>query len=302
MFIRMIIKRTYHRSNANTIQWNKTIRTHQNNGNYQQALKLFQLGIEKKTFQPDSVTYLTVLDICKQMKSLPIIRTIHQLIDSSNLSYDPRIRSSLMDVYIKCEDIDGAYRVFQSMKERNVIDYGALMTGLNHQGQYERTWQFSQEIPSTIKYSSAILCTLILQACAELKRYDDGVRIHQMTRKYLSNDRIFLNELMNFYLKFHQEKQALEIFENHSTNRTLIDYSLLMKYYNRQYQPEKTLQLYQRLKSHSKIEIDHIIYVLVLQAIANGCCLHTSQRIEDDVKKFATNIDVNNALINMYGN
>ena len=300
--MQMIVKRCYHRSNTNTIQWNKTIRTHQNNGNYQQALKLFQLGIEKKTFQPDSVTYLTILDICKQFKSLPTIRNIHQLIDSSNISNDPRIRSSLMDVYIKCEDIDNAYRVFQSMKERNIIDYGALMSAFNHQGQYERTWAFSQEIPAKMKYSSSILCTLILQACGELKRYDDGVKIHQFSEKYLAKDRVFMNELMNFYLKFHQEKKALEIFDNHSNNQTIIDYSLLMKYYNRQYQPEKTLQLYQHLKNHSKIEIDHIIYVLVLQAIANGRCLHTSQRIEEEMKKFQLNIDVKNALINMYGN
>lgn len=300
MLLQIIARRCYHRSN--TIQWNKTIRTHQNNGNFQQAWKLFQLGIEKKTFQPDSVTYLTILDVCKQLKSLPTIRTVHQLIDSSNISNNPRIRSSLMDVYIKCEDLDNAQRVFQSMKERNVIDYGALMSAFNHQGQYHRTWIFSQEIPEKIKYSSSILCTLILQACAELKRYDDGVKIHQFCGKDLSNDRIFMNELMNFYLKFHQENQALQIFDNHSNKQTIIDYSLLMKYYNRQYQPEKTLQLYQRLKKQSKIEIDHIIYVLVLQAMANGCCLHSSQQIEEELKTFPMNIDVKNALINMYGN
>ena len=114
--------------------------------------------------------------------------------------------------------------------------------------------------------------------------------------------KMYMNELLNFYLKFHQEKQALEIFDKYQQYQTIIDYSLLMKYYNHQYQPEKTIQLYHRLKKHSNIQIDHIIYVLVLQAIANGCCLHTSQAIQDEIKKFQTNIDVNNALINMYGN
>jgi hypothetical protein len=75
-----------------------------------------------------------------------------------------------------------------------------------------------------------------------------------------------------------------------------------MKYYNRQYQPEKTIDLYYRLKTNSHIQIDHIIYVLVLQAIANGCCLHTSKQIHEQIKKYGTNIDINNALINMYGN
>lgn len=300
----LFLKRTY-RTNPNTIQWNKMIKNYQISGNYQQALKLFQVGIEKQTFQPDSNTYLTLLDICKQLKSLPTLRTIHQLIDSSknlqDISKNSHIKSLLMDVYIKCDDIDSAYRVFQSMNERNLIDYCGLMTGFNNHKQYEKTLELSKEIPLSIKYSSSILCTLILQACTQLKQYNDGYKIHENIKKDLIlKDKIFRNELLNFYLKFHQEKQALDIFNQYQ--QTIIDYSLLMKYYNRQYQPEKTIDLYYRLKKQSNIQIDHIIYVLVLQAIANGCCLYTSEQISNDIKKFGTHIDVNNALINMYGN
>ncbi|CAF1630673.1 unnamed protein product [Adineta ricciae] len=305
MLVKFLIRRTY-RSNANTSQWNKTIRTHQSNGNYQQALKLFQIGIEKNTFEPNSVTYFTMLDICKELKSLPLARTIHNLVDASRnhdqeVFSDPRIRSLLMHVYIKCQDIDSAYRVFQSMSERNVIDCCGLMTGLNQQGKYEKTLELSKQIPSAMKYSSALLCSLILQACGELKQYDEGCEIHRYGQKFLPEYKIFMNELMNFYLKFHQEKQALDIFETYSTHQTVIDYSLLMKYYNRQYQPEKTIDLYFRLKNNTQISMDHIIYVLVLQAVANGCCLQTSRQICQDAKEFGINMDVENALINMYG-
>jgi pentatricopeptide repeat protein len=302
MLRNFLLKRTY-RTNVNTIQWNKTIKNHQINGNYQQALKLFQLGIEKQTFQPDSFTYLTILDICKQLKSLTTLRTIHNsskhLPDIYNNSH---IRSLLMNVYIKCDDIDSAYRVFQSMNERNLIDYCGLMTGFNNKKQYEKTFEISKQIPLSIKYSSPILCSLILQACTQLKLYDDGYKIHQNGKHFLFNEKIFRNELLNFYLKFQKEKHALDLFEKYQNQQTIIDYSLLMKYYNRQYQPEKTIDLYYRLKTNSHIQIDHIIYVLVLQAIANGCCLHTSKQIHEQIKKYGTNIDINNALINMYGN
>jgi hypothetical protein len=306
MLMNFVFRRTY-RTNANTIQWNKTIRTHQLNGNYQQALKLFQIGIEKQTFQPNSSTYLTILDVCKELKSLSTLRAVHQLIDTSkniddDISNNPRIRSLLMDVYIKCQDLDNAYRVFQSMNERNLIDYCALMTGFNNQKQYEKTFELAKQIPSAMKSSSPILSTLILQACVELNQYDYAYKIHQNGKHFLPNDKTFMNQLLNFYLKFDQEKQALDIFEKYHQHQTIIDYSLLMKYYNHQYQPEKTIQLYHRLKNNSNIQIDHIIYVIVLQAIAKGCCLYTSQTIQDEIKKFQTHTDINNALINMYGN
>lgn len=302
----LILKRTY-QTNSNTIQWNKMIKNYQLNGNYQQALKLFQVGLEKQTFQPDANTYLTLLDICKQLKSLSTLRTIHQLIDSSkqypDISKNSHIRSLLMDVYIKCNDIDSAYHVFKTMNEKNLIDYCGLMTGFNQQKQYDKTFELSKDIPLSIKYSSPILCTLILQACTYLKRYDDGHKIHQNIKKdFISKDKMLRNELINFYLKFYQEKQALEIFNQNQNQQTIIDYTIFMKYYNRIYQPDKTIQLYYHLKNQSSIQIDHIIYVLVLQAIANGCCLHTSQQILNDIKKFGTHIDIENALINMYGN
>ncbi|CAF1426096.1 unnamed protein product [Rotaria magnacalcarata] len=308
MLMNLFLKRTYS-TNANTIQWNKTIRNHQINKNYQQALKLFEIGIEKKTFQPNSVTYLTMLDICKEVKSLSTLRTIHQLINSSkNIHSDdkeiynnPRIRSLLMDAYIKCHDLDSAYRVFESMKERNTIDYCGLMTGFNNQGQHEKTYELSKQIPSSIKFSSPILCTLILQACTELNQYADGYQIHQNGKHFLPDSKMLMNELLNFYLKFNREKQALDMFEQNSNQRTIIDYSLLMKYYNHQYQPQKTIDLYYQLRNNPQIRPDPIIYVLVLRAIANGCCVHTSEKIYDHIKKFGTNIDVDNALINMYG-
>jgi pentatricopeptide repeat protein len=288
MLINFLVKRAY-RTNVNTIQWNKTFRTHQINGNHQQALKLFQIGIEKKTFQPNSVTYLTILDSSKELTD-------------DDVYNNPRIRSLLMDVYIKCQDPDSAYRVFQSMKERNLIDYCGLMTAFNNHGQYEKTFELSKQIPSPNKFSSPILCTLMLQACTELKLYDEGCKIHQNGKHLISNDQIFMNELLSFYLKFDKEKEALDIFEKYHHRQTVIQYSLLMKYYNRQYQPEKTIDLYNRLLQNSHIQIDHIVCVLVLQAIANGCCVHASKQIRDQIKKFGTNVDINNALINMYGN
>ena len=304
-----LVKRTLQTS-ANTVQWNKTLRNHQANRNYEQALKLFQIGVEKRTFEPNAVTCITMLDICKEMKSLSTLRTIHQWIDTTKASNasqkeiynNPRVRSLLMDVYIKCQDLDGAQQVFQSMNEHNLIDYSALMTGFNQQRQYERTLQLSKQIPSKMLFSSPILCTLVLQACSELQRYDDGEMIHRSAAHLLSKDKILMNELMNFYLKFHKEQQALAIFEQHHVQRTVIDYSTFMKYYNRRYQPEKTIDFYNRLKGNARLPMDHIIYVLVLQAIGNGCCLRTSEQIRESVNKFQSHIDIGNVLINMYGN
>ena len=218
----MFIVKRFYRTNSTTLQWNKTIRTHQINGNHQQALKLFQLGIEKNTFQPNSATFLTMLDICKEIKSLSTVRTLHQLIEQSKkihpddeeIRENPRIWSSLMDVYIKCDDLDGAFRIFQSMKKRNIIDFGSIMAAFNQHEQYEKTLELAKQMSPSMIFSSSVVSTLVLRACAELKRYDDGCEIHQRTKHFLGKDKIFFNEILNFYLKFDDEKNALNLFEH----------------------------------------------------------------------------------------
>ena len=304
--LRFLFIKRFHRTNPTTIEWNKTIRNHQMNGNHQQALKMFQLGIEKNAFQPNSVTYLTIIDVCKQMNSLPTLKMIHQLIESSNKSPvdaqeigdNPRIRSLLMDAYIKCDDLNGAFQVFQSMKQRNNVDYAALMTGFNKRKEYERTWQIAKNIPLSMIKSSPIVATLILQACAHLDKYENGHKLHQHIVHWIPKDRILMNELLNFYLKFNNEKEALNIFQLHLDHQTVVEYSLLMKYFIRRYKPEKAIELYLNLLKKS----DHIIHVLMSQAIANGCCLYSAEKFHEQIKKSSNHIDTQNALINMYGN
>ena len=188
------------------------------------------------------------------------------------------------------------------MKQRNVIDFGAIMAAFNQHKQYEKTLELAKDIsPSTI-FSSSVLSTLILRACAELNRFDDGCEIHRRAKDFLGKDKIFFNEMLNFYLKFDEEKNAVELFERFPHQQSIVDFSLWMKFYNRQYRPEKTLDFYQRLKKTSRLSADHIIFVLVLQAAANGCCLQLGEELAAEAKKsVGSHLDVNNALINLYG-
>jgi pentatricopeptide repeat protein len=306
MILRYTLVRRYFRANPTTIEWNQTLRTHHDHGKYQQALKLFQLGIEKKSFVPNVVTYLTMIDVCKRLKSSGTLREIHRLIDASTVEHrhddDVRLRSSIMDAYMKCDDLSGACDIFRSMKQPNLIDYCSLMTSCNQHAQYETTLDIARDMSTSLIVSSPIVCTLLLQACSALNRYDDGHRIQQLARHWLDKDKIFMNESMNFHLKFDNEQQALDIFERHRNQLTIIDYSSWMKYYNRQCRPDKTIEFYRRLTADTRMSVDHIVYVLVLQAIANGCCSQMSASIIERVNKHGINIDMSNALINMYGN
>lgn len=309
MISRFLSIKRFHRTNPTTIQWNKTLRSHQTNGKHDQALKLFELGIDKKSFQPNSVTFLTMIEVCRDMKCLKSLKFIERLINQSKndpsdheeIYQNSRVRSLLMDGFIKCDDLQSAQRVFQSMEQRNNVDYAALMTALNQHGHFDKTWQIGKELSSKFIKSSTIVSTLIIQACAELDRYDEIVKLHRLIEDSLDKDKILFNSLISFYLKFNDEKSAWKIFEKFSSQKTVVEFSLFMKYYVRQHQPEKCLDLFQSMIKNNRVSMDHIPLVLCAQAIANGLCQYSVEPFLEYVHNSPKHMDVENSLINMYG-
>lgn len=83
-------------------------------------------------------------------------------------------------------------------------------------------------------------------------------------------------------------------------NKNPISYGCMMTMYNNQNEPDKTLALYQQMK-REKIETDEIIWILIINALAELGDLLTCELITSELpEKIVNNIQIQNALINMW--
>ena len=85
----------------------------------------------KEIEKPDDVIYLLLCNACAQLKSeeaLNLVKTISKDIPKSFYS-NPRLRTSLLDAFIKCGDIQAAESFFTSSADKDVEMYGAMMKG-----------------------------------------------------------------------------------------------------------------------------------------------------------------------------
>jgi hypothetical protein len=81
----------------NTIEWNKKLKFYRMRGDEKKALKLFEIGLRKHQFQPDYITYISMIEICKDIKDIDNGRYIHRLILNSPAVRDnSRIQTLLM--------------------------------------------------------------------------------------------------------------------------------------------------------------------------------------------------------------
>ena len=80
----------------NTIDWNKKLKFHRMRGEEKTALKLFEIGVRKYQYQPDFITYVSMLEICKDIKDLDSGRYVHRLILNSSVRDNSRVHTLLM--------------------------------------------------------------------------------------------------------------------------------------------------------------------------------------------------------------
>ena len=80
----------------NAIEWNKRLKYYRLRGEGKIALKLFEIGVRKYQFQPDYITYISMLEACKELKDVDNGRYLHRLINESTIRENSRIQMLLM--------------------------------------------------------------------------------------------------------------------------------------------------------------------------------------------------------------
>ena len=80
----------------NPIEWNKKLKSYRIHGEGKKALKLFEIGLRKHRFQPDYITYISMLELCKDIKDVDNGRYIHRHISTTPVRDNSRIQTLLM--------------------------------------------------------------------------------------------------------------------------------------------------------------------------------------------------------------
>ena len=80
----------------NTIEWNKMLKAYRIRGDGKKALKFFEIGLRKHQFQPDYITYISMLELCKDIKDVESGRYIHRYISNTDVKNNTRIQGLLM--------------------------------------------------------------------------------------------------------------------------------------------------------------------------------------------------------------
>uniref|UniRef100_A0ACD6A6F9 Uncharacterized protein n=2 Tax=Avena sativa TaxID=4498 RepID=A0ACD6A6F9_AVESA len=113
---------------ANEVSWNTIIVGYSQSGFGEDALSVFR-EMCADWVPSTQVTYSSVLRACASTASVNHVGQVHCLIEKSTFNSDTIVSNSLIDSYAKCGYISDARKIFETLKEPDLISWNAIISG-----------------------------------------------------------------------------------------------------------------------------------------------------------------------------
>ncbi|KAJ4956258.1 hypothetical protein NE237_013041 [Protea cynaroides] len=128
------------------VSWTVLIAGNRNAGELDESLIAFEQMLLSGV-SPNRVTMVNALSACACSGALEMGVWIHDFITKNGWEVDVILGTSLVDMYAKCGRIDVGLSVFQSMRQKNVFTWNALIKGLAlaKSGKEAVLWFFRME-------------------------------------------------------------------------------------------------------------------------------------------------------------
>ncbi|GMH06856.1 hypothetical protein Nepgr_008696 [Nepenthes gracilis] len=278
-----------------TFAWNLMIRAHAINGNPRQALLFYNLLIIS-ALPPDKFTFPFVLKACAVSSSINKGKEVHAFAIKAGYSKDMFLKNTLLDLYLKCGELEYARLVFDKMRVRSVVSWTIMLAGLIGCGKLDSARALFDEMPvrNVVSWTAMIdgyvvnrrpeevfdlfwqmqaeglrpnefTLVSLLRACTELGSLKLGAWVHDYAVKNGFEVGVYLGTaLIDMYSKCGSLREARQVFDKMG-NKSLATWNSMIASLGVHGCGEEALVLFQRMRDEN-VQPDAITFVGVLCA------------------------------------
>jgi pentatricopeptide repeat protein len=147
--------------------WSAMVTGYTKNGLYLEALAVFHEMMASQV-HPNESTFVSSLSACAHLGALDQGRWIHAYIDKAGVKISVTLGTALIDMYAKCGSIRCSYEVFQKMSQKDIVTWGAIISGFAMHGQAEKCFELFDEMVASGTYPNEVIFVAILSACSHV--------------------------------------------------------------------------------------------------------------------------------------
>ncbi|KAK4281430.1 hypothetical protein QN277_012924 [Acacia crassicarpa] len=284
------------------VSWNAMIAGYSQNGFYEECKQLYLKLLGSTVFNPDALTFVSVLQACAQSKDLIFGMEVHRLISETQIEMDISLCNALIGMYAKCGNFDYAQQLFEEMGEKDAVTYvsiisgymfyglvdkamtlfremkhpglstwNAVISGLVQNNQHERVLDLVQEMQASGYRLNTITLSSILPAFYHFSNLRGGKEIHAYAIRRSFDQTIYVaTAIIDTYGKLGFIHGAQRVFV-HSECRSLVIWTAIISAYTSHGDASSALSLYGQMLN-SGVHPDPVTLTTVLAA-----CAHSGQ-------------------------
>lgn len=316
--------------NPNSVSWNVIIRRYLEVGDGISAVAMF-FKMFQEDVRPLNHTFSNALVACSSESALYEGLQIHGALVKMGFEEDEVISSSLIDMYVKCGNLEDAHQVFDQpgsknliswttivsgyamsgrtrearelfneMPERNVISWNAMLVGYTRFRQWEEALDFVYLMRKTTKEIDHVSLCLILNVCAGLLDVEMGKQVHGYVYRHGFSSNIFVgNAILYMYGKCGNLRNAKTWFCQINWRDTA-SWNALLSCYSRHFMSEQAMIIFSEMQCETTPS--KFTFVTILAACADIFALQPGKEIHGFMIRNGHEIDVTTtgALVDMY--
>ncbi|GFZ03028.1 tetratricopeptide repeat (TPR)-like superfamily protein [Actinidia rufa] len=264
------------------------------------ALTLLRQMRRSGTF-PNMFTLSSALKACAGLGLQKLGRQLHSILVKMGIKLDPFASVGLIDMYSKCDLLKEARMVYNSMPNKDLIAFNAMISGHSQNGEHvEAIHHFADIYKNEIGFNQTTLLT-ILNSAASLQAVNICKQVHALSVKSgFQSDVYVINSLIDSYGKCSHAEDAARVFEECPFG-DLASFTSMITAYAQYGQGEEAIKLYLKMQD-MEIKPDPFVCSSLLNACANLSAYEPGKQIHVHVLKFGFISDTfaGNSLVNMY--
>lgn len=283
------------------VSWNVMIDCCAQHQQCTDALQLFK-DMQSDGVFPNIVTFLNVVQACSDDTGVSDGNYIHDLIVINSLESDIVIATALVTMYGKCGCLGDAWKLFSMIRDKNMVSWNTMIAGYVHEGYMETALGLFEQmklegaVPNQVTFIS--LFSLHETGLASII----AKRMHSCLRSIgLDQNVPIANALVSMYGKCCNVDNAWAVFEGIG-EKDVVSWTAIMSVLLQQSRYNDCNFLFEQMQQQG-IKPDKSSFVIMSaafadsQMVSDGKLLHAYAANEE----LDLNIDIANALINMYG-
>ncbi|CAN6717250.1 unnamed protein product [Malus baccata var. baccata] len=292
-----IFKTMWHRD---AVSYNSLISGLAQCGFSDRALELFK-RMQIDCLRPDCVTIASLLSACAEIGALQKGKQLHSLAIKAGMSSDIILEGSLLDLYVKCSDVQTAYEFFLTTETENVVLWNVMLVAYGQLDDLDQSFRIFRQmhvegmIPNQYTYPS------ILRTCTSVGALNLGEQIHTQVIKTGFHFNVYVcSVLIDMYAKHGELDTALRILRR-LTADDVVSWTAMIAGYAQHDLFSESLILFEEMQRRG-IQSDNIGFSSAISACAGVQALRQGRQIhaQSCVFGYSDDLSVGNALVTLY--